>query len=147
MEKLRRENANLLQYFDKIADQEGFINSGKTFSELKERQQRRRIKELKTYTEQALWFSETFGVNLSSVGLKDSDGVLHTIYYQEDAPRKAYKDLSEEEREKVKQVLHVTDKFCIGEAAYMTEITMTEGGGSLSWSYLVKQCKNDLKMI
>ncbi len=58
------------------------MNSGKTFSELKERQQRRRIKELKTYTEQALWFAETFGLKLSLVGFKDSDGVLHTIDYQ-----------------------------------------------------------------
>ena len=146
-EKLRRENANLWQYFDKISDQEGFKNYGKTFSEVKERQQRRRIREVKTYVEQALWFAETFGLKLSSVRFKDSGGVSHTIDYQTSDRRKnSYKDLSEEEKEKVKQVLYVTDKFCIGEAAYHS-LTMTDGGEKLPRSYLVKQCKNDLNNL
>ena len=145
-EKLRRENANLLQDFGKIANQEGFMNCGKRFSELKERQQRRKIRELKIYVEQALWFAETFGLKLSSVGFKDSGGVLHTIDYQAEEKRKSYKDLSEEEKEKVKQVLYITDKFCIGEAAYH-ELAMTDGGGKLPRSYLVKQCKNDLNSL
>ena len=146
-EKLRRENANLWQYFDKISDQEGFKNYGKTFSEVKERQQRRRIREVKTYVEQALWFAETFGLKLSSVRFKDSGGVSHTIDYQTSDRRKnSYKDLSEEEKEKIKQVLYVTDKFCIGEAAYHS-LTMTDGGEKLPRSYLVKQCKNDLSNL
>ena len=82
-EHLRRENANLMQNFDKIADQEGFVKSGKTFSDLRERQQRRKIRELKTYVEQVLWFAETFGLKLSSVEFKDSVGVLHDINYEE----------------------------------------------------------------
>ena len=82
-EHLRRENANLMQNFDKIADQEGFVKSGKTFSDLRERQQRRKIRELKTYIEQVLWFAETFGLKLSSVEFKDSVGVLHDINYEE----------------------------------------------------------------
>ena len=41
------------------------MNCGKSFLELKERQQRRKIRELKTYVEQALWFAETFGLKLS----------------------------------------------------------------------------------
>ena len=32
--------------------------------------------------------------------------------------KKGYEDLSEEEKIKVQQVLYITDKFCIGEAAY-----------------------------
>ena len=114
IEKLSRENANLLQYFDKIADQKGFIHCGKTFSELKERQQRRKINELKSYAEQALWFAQSFGLKLSLVGFKDGGGVLHTIEYEGDKRRKSYKDLSNEDKEKIQQVLYVTDKFCIG---------------------------------
>ena len=86
-EKLRRENANLWQYFDKISDQEGFKNCGKTFSEVKERQQRGKIREL-NYVEQALWFAKTFGLKLSSVRFKDSCGVSHTIDYQTSDRRK-----------------------------------------------------------
>ena len=82
-----------MQSFNKIADQEGFVNSGKTFSDLRERQQRRKIRELKTYVEQALWFTEKFGLKLSSVEFKDSDGVLHDINYEEKM-NKSFKDLS-----------------------------------------------------
>ena len=131
------------------------MNCGKSFSQLKERQQRRKIRELKTYVEQALWFAETFGLKLSSVGFKDSGGVLHTIDYQAEEKRKSYKDLSEEEKDfpskkrktsLLKQVLNINDKFCIGEAAYH-ELAMTDGGGKLPLSYLVKQCKNDLNSL
>jgi hypothetical protein len=71
---------------------------------------------------------------------------LHTIDYQAGKSSKSYKDLSETEKEKVKQVLYVTDKFCIGEAAYH-ELTMVDDGGKLPRSYLVKQCKDDLNSL
>jgi hypothetical protein len=43
----------------------------------------------------------------------------------------------------VKEILFITDKLCIGEAAYH-EITMTDGGEGLPRSYLVKQCKKHI---
>jgi hypothetical protein len=146
LQKLEKENANLCKYFDKISELEGFKNCGKPFSEVKGRQQRRKIRELKTYVEQALWFAETFGLKLSSVKFNDDEGVSHTIDYTIEDRKKGYKDLSEEEKEKVQQVLYITDSFCIGEAAYH-EFTMTEGGEKLPRSYLVKQCKNDLNSL
>lgn len=147
IERLKRENSNLYNYFDKISEQQGFKNCGKIFSEVKERQQRRKIRELKTYVEQALWFADTFGLKLSSVSFKDGCSVSHTIDYQtEEGRKKAYKDLPEEEREKVQQILYFTDKFCISEAAYH-ELTMTEGGENMPRSYLVKQCKNYLNSL
>ena len=95
--------------------------------------------------EKALWFAGTFGLKLSSVEFADDNGRLHTIEYQSNADRTkcSYKDLSEEEKIKVQQVLFITDKFCIGEAAYH-ELTMTNGGEGLPRSYLVKQCKKNL---
>ncbi|CAB4014402.1 Hypothetical predicted protein [Paramuricea clavata] len=146
LQKLEKENANLCKYFDKISELEGFKNCGKPFSEVKGRQQRRKIRELKTYVEQALWFAETFGLKLSSVKFNNDEGVSHTIDYTIEDRKKGYKDLSEEEKEKVQQVLYITDSFCIGEAAYH-EFTMTEGGEKLPRSYLVKQCKNYLNSL
>lgn len=67
LQKIERENVKLWEYFDKICELKGSENCGKIFSEVKERQQRRKIKELKTYVEKALWFAETFGLKLSSV--------------------------------------------------------------------------------
>ena len=145
LDKVKKENARLWQYIDKISEQ-GYENSGKPISKVKGRQQRRKIHELKTYVEKALWFAETFGLKLSSVEFADDDGRLHTIEYHNNIEGKkcSYKDLPDEEKVKVQQVLFITDKFCIGEAAYH-ELTMTNNGGEgLPRSYLVKQCKKNL---
>ena len=40
IEKLKKENAHLWEYFDKISEQEGFKNCRKNINEVKERQQR-----------------------------------------------------------------------------------------------------------
>ena len=146
IEKLRRENAGLLEYFDKIAEQEGYKNSGKNISEVKDRQQCRKIRELKTYVDKALWFASTFGLQLSSVEFKDDTGKSHTIEYQVENRKKSYNELSDEEKEKVQQVMYVTDRFCISEAAYH-ELTMTVNGEDLPRSYLVKQCKTNLNRL
>ena len=145
--KIERENVHLWAYFDKISEQRGFVNCGKHISEVKERQQRRKIKELKSYVEKALWFAETFGLHLNSVKFRDEAGMSHTIEYNTDVERKkAYQDLSEDDKDKVQQVLFITDTFCIGEAAYH-ELTMTDSGQELPRSYLVKQCKTNLNNL
>lgn len=146
IEKLRRENASLWVYFDKISEQEGYKNTGKNIAEVKERQQRRKIRELKTYVDKALWFASTFGLQLSSVEFNDDTGKTHTIEYQVEEGKKSYNELSDKEKEKVQQVLYITDRFCISEAAYH-ELTMTVNGEDLPRSYLVKQCKTDLNRL
>ena len=135
------------QYFDKLTELEGFKNCGKPILELKDRQKRRKIRELKTYVEQALWFSQTFGLQLSSVTFKDGSGRSHEIDYENQDGRKTpYNDLSKEEKEKVQQVLFLMDSFCVSEAAYH-ELTMVDGGENLPRSYLVKQCKTNLNSL
>lgn len=147
LDRVKRENVHLWQYMDNLSEQEGFKNCGKPISEVKGRQQRRKVRELKTYVEKALWFAETFGLKLSSVEFACKDGKSHTIDYQVDLDRKkSYTELSEEEQIKVQQVLFITDKFCIGEAAYH-ELTMTDGGTGLPRSYLLKQCKTQLNSL
>ena len=118
IEKLKKESAHLWEYFDKISEQEGFKNCGKNINEVKERQQRRKIRELKTYVDKALWFAGTFGLQLSSVEFKDDTGKFHTMeYHTEERGKKSYNELTDEEKEKVQQILFLTDKFCISEAA------------------------------
>ena len=60
------ENAHLHQYLDKTEEQKQFATTGKRISEVKERQQRRKLRELKTAEEKSLWFAKTIGLNLSS---------------------------------------------------------------------------------
>ena len=59
---------------------------------------------------------------------------------------KVFRDLPEEEQNKLKQILFIQDKFCIGESAYH-ELTMTPGGEGLPRSYLIRQCKETLNEI
>ena len=97
--------------------------------------------------EQALWFSQTFGLQLSSVTFEDGSGRSHEIDYENQDGRKTpYNDLSKEEKEKVQQVLFLMDSFCVSEAAYH-EFTMVDGGENLPHSYLVKQCKTNLNSL
>jgi hypothetical protein len=59
---------------------------------------------------------------------------------------KRYKDLSEGEKQRIKEILLIVDQFCIGEAAYH-EVTMTPAGENLPRSYLVKESLNVLTHI
>lgn len=54
--------------------------------------------------------------------------------------------MPETEQKKIKEVLLIQDKFCIGEAAYH-ELTMIASGETLPRSYLVKQCKDSLNQL
>ena len=60
--------------------------------------------------------------------------------------QKGFNDLSEEDQDKVKSVLFLLDKFCIGDVAYH-ELTMCSGGEDFPRSYLIKQCKDDLNKL
>lgn len=149
MKLLEKENLYLTKYLDKIEAQEKLKNNGEKVADLKERQQRRKVRELKTKVDQALWFAKTYGLHLGAVKLVDEAGEYHTLDYSqstETLKRKAYECLSDEDKDKVKQILYITDKFCIGEAAYR-EFTMQPGGEQLPRSYLIKQCKNDLNQL
>lgn len=59
---------------------------------------------------------------------------------------KGFNDLSKEDQDKVKSVLFLLDKFCIGDAAYH-ELTMCSGGEYLLRPYLIKKCKDDLNQL
>ena len=75
VDSLFAENGKLYSYVD-------FGNNGKTLNEVGERQQRRKLKELKTNVERALWFAETFGLTLNSVTFSEKDGSNHTLSYK-----------------------------------------------------------------
>ena len=90
--------------------------------------------------EQSLWFAETFGLTLKSATFSDKGGLNHSLFYGGNSEGKRYKHLSEEEKQRIQEILFIVDQFCIGEAAYH-EITMTPAGENLPRSYLVKECR------
>ena len=131
---------------EKISPQRRFENQGKTFLEVGKHQQERKLQTLTTRVEQALWFSESFGLHLDSVKLVDDSGKDHCLSIRSEKASKSYNELPNEEQQDIRQVLFIMDKFCIGEAAYH-EITCCPGGGELPRSYLVKQCKENLNKL
>ena len=79
--------------------------------------------------------------------IQGGSGRFHEIDYENQDGRKTpYNDLSEEEKEKVQQVLFLMDSFCVSKAAYH-ELTMADGGENLHRSYLVKRCKTNLNSL
>ena len=124
--KLMKENAHLSRYIEKLVELEKLENTGKKFTEVQEKQQQRKLRELKTKAERALWFAETFGLKLSFMEFLDNNGKTHSINYQEQGA-KSFQELSKEDQDKMKEIVFLTDKFSIGEAAYH-ELTLSCGG-------------------
>jgi len=119
--------------------------------EVKNKQKLRKTRELKTYVQKALWFAEGFGLKLDCAKFNEVSGnKSHTINFRKSSTtedtKKDYDSLPEAEKEKIKEILFITDKFGVGEAAYH-EITMSDRGEGLPRSYLVKQCKNSLDSL
>jgi hypothetical protein len=117
-------------------------NREKQFIEVGQRQQHNILEELKTKAERSLWFAKTFGLDISSIEFKDETGLHHAMKYKQvgENTSKSYRELTQDEKDVVKQVTFITDRFCIGEEAYH-ELTMGESGADLPRSYLIKQCK------
>lgn len=146
IDKLKTENRNLYYIIEKISPQRRFEECGKTFLEIGKRQQERKLQTLATRVEQALWFSESFGLHLDSVKVVDDSGKAYSLPLGSEKGLKSYTKLPGKEQQDIQQVLFIMDKFCIGEAAYH-ELTCCPGGEELPRSYLVKQCKANLNKL
>ena len=57
--------------------------------------------------------------------------------------RKSFDDLSEEDKEKIRKLVYILDKFSISVEGYH-ELTMLEGDEEMTKSYVVKSCQNTL---
>ncbi|CAB3995786.1 Hypothetical predicted protein [Paramuricea clavata] len=147
IDKLKTENNKLYNVIEKISPQRRFEDKGKTFVEVGKRQQERKLQTLATRVEQALWFSESFGLRLDRVKLVDDSGQAHSLSFSSEKRLKSYKELPGDEQQDIQQVLFIIYyEFCIGEAAYH-KLTCCLGGEELPRSYLVKQCKDNLNKL
>ena len=62
-------------------------------------------------TERALWFAETYGLTLDMAGFSDETGAAHTMTFSDNRNNKVFRDLPEEEQNKLKQILFIQDKY------------------------------------
>ena len=118
IEDLKGQNDSLQKYIHSLGQDVDFQHNGyKNLSDIGERQKRRKMCQLRTNVEKALWFTKTFGLELQSINFKETDGTNQTFTYCEKVQKK-YKDLSEEDQQNVKNILFILDKFCIGDEAW-----------------------------
>ena len=144
------ENQELREYLDFIEEVHGecspnLENTGKPVDQIGERQKRRKVKELRTKCERALWFMETFGFKLNSIKINSSDGKVTEMNYSEHGCRKTnFHQLPESDKDTIKAVLYIMDKCCVGDAAYHEMSMLVDG---LPRSYLIKQCRNAVNSL
>ena len=119
-------------------------NKGHTYDSVSKTQKQRKLKELKTNAEKSLWFLETFGLKLDSLSLIALDGETVNLQYN-GSQKSAYQFLSDEDKDRVKIVVYIMDKFCVSDAAYH-EFSMIDQEGIVQ-SYLIKQCKHALNRL
>ncbi|CAB3986083.1 Hypothetical predicted protein [Paramuricea clavata] len=136
-------NKELSDYLEKVGVPVNFRNTGKEVHDVGKRQQARKLTEVKMNVEKSLWFAGTFGLTLESATFSDKSGTNHTLTYNPTSTRKGFKDLSEEERNRIKEILLIVDQFCIGKAAHY-QLSMMSAGENLPRSYLIKEVSEEL---
>ena len=146
--ELRESNIELENYAKTLEETLGTAAyKGKVVAEVKNKT--RTLKSFLSRVEMALWFSESFGLQLDSLNVKEvGTGLVHNLEVSHETEGNSqgskYNNLPEEEKEKIEQILFLLDKFCVGDAFYH-ELTMTIEG--LPRSYLVKQCRDNLNKL
>ncbi|CAB3985452.1 Hypothetical predicted protein [Paramuricea clavata] len=146
------QNDKLKEYVNSLVDRDSckhcdsnYRNNGRTYNEVSYTQKQRKLKVLKSNSERALWFLESFGFKLDKLFLSDCQtGEKVTLQYNNEK-KSAYQFLFEEDKDKVRNVVYIMDKFCVSDAAYH-EFSMTNNDG-LPRSYLIKQCRQDLNKV
>ena len=136
MAKLREQNAALIQHIDNLEKRLGEVGcTGKKLGDLGSRQRHRKLKELKSRAEVALWFVKSYGLELTCLkGVDTEHGNSYTVDLTNEPS--ATPNTDKEEDEKLEQVLYLLDKFCASDELYH-ELTMI--CDDLPKSYLIKQ--------
>ncbi len=112
-------------------------NKGKPISQLKMRQIFNKLKELKSNAQVALWFINSFGMTLKTLEVEDDSGKTHNLNYRSRTSN-SNGNLSDTEKEKVKSLLYILDKFGIAQEGYHE---LTYHSDSLYKSYLINSVK------
>ena len=94
-------------------------NSGKTIEEVSPRQARRKMKDITTFSKQALWFTESFGLVPDYVQMhKAQSGSPVKVTLCENYPTPSPSAPSENDYAKVRQILYILDRFAVSDEAY-----------------------------
>ena len=117
-----------------LTEEQG-ANQGKGVDEVQERQRRRKIARLKEATKKALWFSDTFNVDLLTVSFRTRTRGEHIGFtYSDDASKPSVEKIAPNDN--VATILHLLDRFGVSDIFYH-ELSMINP--SLPRSHVVKK--------
>ena len=139
-QNLLETNETLQKYVENICGISVGVSgmSGRTnskFSTLSRSYQLRRLKEVKSRAECALWFLDMYGLKLDSLTLKDDKEEQHGINFG---------SLSDSEKLSLEKVLYLLDRFYVSDACYHELSVVCDG---LPKSYLIKQLRSDMNAL
>ena len=113
---------------------------------LKRQQQVRKLKELKSAAERALWFAETYGLMPETLTLKSTvSKESYKVEFLDNHAHTSFEKLPDEEKKKIETLLYILDTFYVSDAAYH-EIALTSDSG-LPSKHLIVQCRNSLSSL
>lgn len=132
------ENENLLNYVKILHKRVATPNSGKEFTEISDNNKSRKIREFKSKAETALWFAESYGLVPQYIKLQSSIGEAFKVDFQPtDYNKSSFQDLPDEEKQKIKDLLFILEKFNVSESAYRELILYCD---LLPRKYLISWC-------
>ena len=134
LDSLKDTNSRPIDYVKSINKKVGTANSGKEFSEITENNKSRKIKEFKSKAETALRFVESYGLVPQYLKLESTDGQAVKVDFNPSSSKSSCQGLPEEERQKIKDLLFILEKFNVSESAYMELTVFCDG---LPRTYLV----------
>ncbi|XP_028394773.1 uncharacterized protein LOC114518936 [Dendronephthya gigantea] len=138
--KLYKTNKELENYIDCLEKKQSFQNQGKDVSQVAKKS--RTLNTFMSRAKIALWFMKSFGLELKELTvIEQKTGKTHPLHVDD---CKKFDSLSNEDNEKIEQVLFLLDKFCVGDSFYHELSMITDG---LPKSYLVKQRRSQLNDI
>ena len=137
---LKQQNRELLSCIECLEKNESLQNKGKDISEVKNKS--RSLKTFLTRAQTALWFSNSFGLSVQGIQVKEQKTGQTHLELEKNTSQGC--SLSDEDKTKIEQVLFLLDKFCVGDSFYH-ELKMNVSG--LPKSYLVKQRRDQLNEI
>ena len=106
----------------------------KSFRKLTKITNQVKIKEFKSKAETALRFVESYGLVPQYLKLESTDGQAVKVDFNPSSSKSSCQGLPEEERQKIKDLLFILEKFNVSESAYMELTVFCDG---LPRTYLV----------
>ncbi|XP_028513002.1 uncharacterized protein LOC110242751 [Exaiptasia diaphana] len=118
-------------------------------SEVGKKQKSRKLKQLKDRAQAALWFSKSFGLDITNISFKDVNDVkIDNVNYKKEIKwskgSKRYENLYEEEHERLEQIVFLLDKFYVSDECYHELSLVTN---DIPQSYLIKQKRDNLNSL